>query len=590
MRTTGDVLLRWRGGAMALAMALLTPPAAAAQPAGAEPIVRWERLGSVATRSVRQFAASPGGPADSRLLLLVGSAATEAGPSRTTRSPVARSTDGGRTWQELNPLPFEVASLVLAPTLGQLQLAFATTANAVYRSADVGMSWQEVLRADGNGPLFHVALSPGLAQDGLVFATGVGRLWRSGDAGSTWEELTPADGQVVNQVVLSPDFAHDRTVWVAAASSPLPGPGRSWPRVEPAPSLGIVVSTDAGDSWQPAGDGLDLEDASFRQVHQLTPSPTFAADGVLFAFAAGPWGESRAPGYPIQRAALLRSQDRGASWDVVYETQAFQFHPHLTLSPSFAQDGLGVLALDQGFNSPDSGSCTVLRTGDGGQTWTTQLTPSTSESCGREAFTVALGGYPVFVVQKGSHEEWRLSTDGGLSWRFLHTPGRGLLNPDAGATAAPSSTGDGVVFGITSPQSGPSGVTAGEVWAYGAFGPCAQRPILGFGRVWDQDDAAREQLGCPRAPEHPVRVRERERPRNSATLPARDYWPEDDTPSWWRVYQDSVARPAAFSKAEQPWTDPPDGVVDGVIQPFDNGSMLFVPEPDGSERILTLAG
>jgi hypothetical protein len=128
--------------------------------------------------------------------------------------------------------------------------------------------------------------------------------------------------------------------------------------------------------------------------------------------------------------------------------------------------------------------------------------------------------------------------------------------------------------------------------------PCPMQPILGFGRIWRTEPGARSRLGCPLEAERPVRVRERiwvaaappDRPQTR-----RAYWLEDASDHWYEVREPSALGPASWSSwpkqavnPSQAWPDPPDAVLDGAMQQFEAGLMLFLIHPDGSRTIQVL--
>jgi hypothetical protein len=93
----------------------------------------------------------------------------------------------------------------------------------------------------------------------------------------------------------------------------------------------------------------------------------------------------------------------------------------------------------------------------------------------------------------------------------------------------------------------------------------------------------RGQLGCPLEAEQGVRVRERQ------LAESRGYWTEDDRPEWFELFERTSRFWSARAKGERPWPDEPDQVLDGAVQPFEGGTMLFLAGQD-SRRILVLFG
>lgn len=113
-----------------------------------------------------------------------------------------------------------------------------------------------------------IAVSPAYTQDHTIFtvsglANALGAsLYRSQDSGDTWN--TPLAGlEYINQVILSPDFAQDRRVYLVAVQQ-------------------IWQSHDSGDTWakEPYWDFT-------HQVAMLAASPTFAQDHALVAVGNG---------------------------------------------------------------------------------------------------------------------------------------------------------------------------------------------------------------------------------------------------------------------------------------------------------------
>ena len=124
-----------------------------------------------------------------------------------------------------------------------------------------------------------LALSPGYADDRTLFAVQQSPIragssfLRSTDAGHTWQSLLGGQ-EYMNQVVLSPDFVHDRRVYLVAVKK-------------------IWVSSDGGDTM--------VQDPFWGDAHMvrfLAVSPNFAQDHALVAV-----GDK-----------IYRSTDGGSTW------------------------------------------------------------------------------------------------------------------------------------------------------------------------------------------------------------------------------------------------------------------------------------
>jgi hypothetical protein len=341
---------------------------------GADP---WARLGPEPSTWVLAIAPAPSWPQDPLLL-----AATPDG--------LVRTRDGGATWEALappepdvsfddrygNPVPF--FALAPAPGGGPPVAFFLGTHPrfTLYRSTDAGSSWAVALRS-----AIGLELSPTFAQDGLAFAVGDGRLYRSRDAGASWEEVQPAADQRIGEVVLSPDFARDHTLYVVAVSSTTPT--RSPDLDDHERSRGVLVSTDGGATWADASAGLAVDETPYRNVDHLVVSPTFGADGTLFAFALGPRSPARSINNYSWPGQLFRSRDRGRSWErVSVPLHSNGLRPHFALSADFAHDGEAVVAINAAGFTPAQSSCNVFETRDAGATWSLVLPGQQYTGCG----------------------------------------------------------------------------------------------------------------------------------------------------------------------------------------------------------------
>jgi photosystem II stability/assembly factor-like uncharacterized protein len=230
-----------------------------------------------------------------------------------------RSEDGGRTWERVD-------EGLSASTFRFVDSELAGTEPArVFRSADGGRSWTElegVARIPGNedwflpySPRAGAARNAHVAGDRMLVAAEVAGLLRSDDGGATWVCEPVAGDEDVHHVTGHP--ADRDLLFVSLGTATLrekggrPGGiarsrdgGRTWEKVEndytrativpparpdlllagPAPRVGrdgrIVVSTDEGDTWEPAGRGIDIPMADMVELFVAAP------DGAIWAICS----------------------------------------------------------------------------------------------------------------------------------------------------------------------------------------------------------------------------------------------------------------------------------------------------------------
>jgi hypothetical protein len=441
----------------------------------ANPFGEWMQLDPGGSLPIRTFALSPSWPADQTII----AARSQPDPRNLGGRDIVRSPDGGRTWVRLPDPGFDINRLIVTDDgpSGRVVLASRRSDSpsdgdgALYRSADGGTSWQQVFEFARPSPSeaisFEIVLSPSFALDGNAFIVDSGILYGSIDGGLTWEKVPTDSGQRVRQVVFSPSFAQDETIFVLLSTGPL-----TWPRYAPrspdeplatanAQSLGILRSTDSGASWQQTATGLEVDGEPFRQVWNLTVSPTFNQDRTIFAFAWGPWQDVQSDPYQgnpftarTVRTGLFRSSNAGESWNPILLTPTARMLPDgyratVRLSRDFASDGWGVLNLNWFSLYYNSAHCNIFRTNDGGETWEAMPAKELAEirlcwefhagRVGERRVLYAL--QPTDGVPGGSLPVWWWSVDDGATWKRLAFP-----EPIRYGPVGPVIAADGTVF------------------------------------------------------------------------------------------------------------------------------------------------
>src|SRR5215813_13023267 len=169
-------------------------------------------------------------------------------------SSVLKTTDGGATWSErLVGLPSSgtVTDITIDPGAHARVWMINQAQAGVFRSTDGTASWNRVSLF---GQFYSIAFDP--TDPDVVYLGESGRVFRSTDAGDHWSTLPVAGGLSVEEVVVVPSTP--TTLYAAQFFG------------------GVLVSTNAGQSWTAMNEGL----ADLR-VFGLSMDPT--AETTLYA-------------------------------------------------------------------------------------------------------------------------------------------------------------------------------------------------------------------------------------------------------------------------------------------------------------------
>lgn len=311
---------------------------------------------------------------------------------------VIRTTDSGGSWQLLPGSP-AWSFVTLDPTRPTTLYATSLFSTQVFRSTDGGAHWAVVSRtlALDVSPTF-VAVDPARPAR-LYLATSSRGLWRSGDGGATWQAAS--QGPFAQQMSTISALAIPRK----PAGTVIAGTGS-----------GLFRTGDAGKTWQRLRSGVP---AGFVRALVLAPSDP----KVLYASISG------APGNGV-----YRSDDGGDSWRRVGDLNSF---PVLTLTV-LSQAPRTVLAatLDG----------TIFKSTDGGAHWTPRITPA-----GQTIVLAAGPGNAVYagLAPRGTDFGGVLrSGDGGNTWTRVH---RGIPGLEAVAVAVDPADPDVLITSVFGP-------------------------------------------------------------------------------------------------------------------------------------------
>ncbi|HVT61816.1 MAG TPA: hypothetical protein VHR45_25890 [Thermoanaerobaculia bacterium] len=327
--------------------------------------------------------------------------------------PAAAAAAGG-VWRPLGPDGGSVTSLDADPA-GTI---YAGTVGAgIFRSRD-GASWEPARQGLPSLYVFSVKADP--VTPGNVIAATLGGIAISSDGGSSWSPV-PVHG-LPRFLAVSP--AAHRTVFAYSDIAPAnvaplhrsDDGGATWHAVATDLPRNLVTALTA-DLQAPetlyagAGDGRILKstDGGAHWAVRSAPIGTFTS---IFAFAIAPSQPTVIYAAAAIPGLLLESADSGASWTQIHEN-VFGAIGALAVDPSVSTTLIAAADLlpFSGTASPLHG---LLRSTDGGQTWSQQLT-----SRHRPLFSSVL-----FVPQLGSRayagevfgDGILVSSDGGASW------------------------------------------------------------------------------------------------------------------------------------------------------------------------------
>lgn len=259
-----------------------------------------------------------------------------------TDSGLLRSRNAGRDWDvEQGGVPNGVIHAVAVDADGGR--AILSTGSSVLTQQTLGAPWQEVAVPTGATPARAIRTGD---RSGRVYLVGSANLFRSDDWGDSWSTLTDGlpEGPVTTLLAAGPS----ETVLVVAG-------GELW------------ASLDAGGTWHPRGTGLPSGAVEMVARDPDRPERLFAA-GADRLFRSDDRGNTwRALGEPLAEPntrirgigldasdtsivvttdrGLLRSQDRGMSWEIMSDNLPI----HLEARP-LVRDPLDRATLYVGFS------------------------------------------------------------------------------------------------------------------------------------------------------------------------------------------------------------------------------------------------
>ncbi len=411
-----------------------------------------------------------------------------------TLSGPYESVDGGDSWSAMRtglptgdyPYSAPVQKVLVDSTNPQHLVAFggnqsqfktggsgALNYGLVYESTDGGQHWSTIANIGTNWNILD-AVGMGNLQTIYVAVLHHG-VYRSSDGGQTW---SPVDNGLPNEeaMALAENPVDPNTVWLALGHDASPTNGVYGPG-------GIYETTDGGNSWTADSTGIPRQASPQSSSATSMASILLAGDGTLYTADQGlaeqyryestnggqHWtiaGASFPTFYPAAETpyawassadgsvviggssdTLMGSTDHGSTWRDIGSTQTPTGGWHgngysglLGTRIAFSPSQPGDIFLT-GF---DAGN--VLRSTDGGQSWTRPLASFDNYDGGYDVQVGGRNGNIVYAVlgQAGAFNGIAVSQDNGQTWT-VHAggtlPGRGTTGPGQGSISIASNDG-----------------------------------------------------------------------------------------------------------------------------------------------------
>lgn len=313
-----------------------------------------------------------------------------------TGPPLARTSDGGLTWQKV-PVPgVRISTLRFIDSKIGWVAGFSGNDQVVLRTQDGGKTWQQTLlvpNTPSSDPLLQIQAVDGQLAWALVQScasageyTCSSELRRTSDGGHSWTTLVRGN-------IVAMRFVDSTRGWIVDHNGLM--------------TANIESTTDGGSTWTTqlstsSGDVVGLD----------------AADGL------SAWVLTRDGGYctasTCSKYEVVRTIDGGSTWKSLGNPKAAGGNcwGGLLTGPVFASPTQGWLAENTGAGGA-AASTGLLHSEDGGITWHCESTPTQT--------TLVSAADPLHLWaarQQGDEETSLYSTDdGGLTWRAVNLDG-----------------------------------------------------------------------------------------------------------------------------------------------------------------------
>jgi photosystem II stability/assembly factor-like uncharacterized protein len=307
------------------------------------------------------------------------------------------TSDGGMTWTQVNIKDESGNQNVVMHFLDE-NVGFAAVFRDWYKTEDGGQTWDLLETNVFPNAVSEVAL---IDENTPIVASSTDRIYRSDDGGSNWIGSGPTNYDIFYEGI---SVLADGSIWTVGSYRTVAystNAGLSYVDQTPAAksTLNDILFSDLDNGWAVGRNGTILQTQNKGETWTLVdPGPDYEGDTWLdlhilddgTVWVAGQFG-------------IIETNDQGATWNSVF------FHPFDF--QEFAQTSNALFACS------DDGK--VYRTSDQGTTWDTLQTNNFNSLLGISFFDDLTG------FTSGRQGTILKTTDGGDSWEPLNFPGPG---------------------------------------------------------------------------------------------------------------------------------------------------------------------
>jgi photosystem II stability/assembly factor-like uncharacterized protein len=347
---------------------------------------------------------------------------------------------------------------------GQPNLFYIGAVNGgVWKSDDYGRTWMPIFDqapiqsvgaiavAPSDPNIIYVASGEGLYRPDLSVGNGI---YKSADAGKTWTHLGLRDGQQIPALVVDP---RDPNKLMAAVLGHPYGPNQE---------RGIFRSTDGGSNWEKVLYKDENTGGSDIEMDPLNPDVLYAA---LWEIREGPWEDNNQ--FQGSGGGLFKSTDGGSTWRALKNGLPNNLAQiNVAIAPSQPSRLYATVATTEHGAYGSGAGLGIYRSEDAGETWHVATTDP------RPAMRIGGGDLPIPKVDpKNPDVVYSVSivvlrsTDGGKTWTSI----RGAPGVDDYQNLWISPSDPNVIL-VVSDQGAIVTVNGGKTWSSWYNQPTAQ--------------------------------------------------------------------------------------------------------------------